>query len=445
MVNWKNSNHLMESDNSVLGIGTGTVVKSTRGLGFNSNHDEPHVVPEEGNDDSGTGPAPSTPDSGNTTQNPDNSGTSPAPADSTTTPAPSGTGSSPSEPTNGGTGQDTNTNTAGETDIPSNGGSGTGNGNSGDGSNYYDDHDSVNDNFDDDHSSSGNSGTETGNTALNGTSPSSSSNDGNTEADQSPTSNSNNMGKTKEGPPSVISQRERGKAALLSRLDIEDFIKFEPQGMKGDIIRKYNHMKNYSSPIVAIDERGNYIEKNDFNVDGMDISIKREHDGYGNKFDSVRTIETVKLANGQVVKCNIQDMVGANAESKAFADKHKGMTLPDGKYYFTAEDLTEQADGTYNSACFQNTLRLQTKDTNIPEHIRKDINSKYFLFHATEYKEGFIPKDGKCRIWIDPWSAGCISSITGGQSTHDDFMNMLTGITPENISVTITSKRHVDI
>ncbi|WP_255804400.1 hypothetical protein [Treponema denticola] len=200
-----------------------------------------------------------------------------------------------------------------------------------------------------------------------------------------------------------------------------------------------------ASIIVDYDTQGRDVTLDDFNVDGMDISIKREHDGYGNKFDSVRTIETVKLANGQVVKCNIQDMVGANAESKAFADKHKGMTLPDGKYYFTADKLEKQADGTYNSACFQNTLRLQTKDSNIPKNIRDDINSKYFLFHATEYKEGYIPKNGGNRIWINPWSAGCISSITGGQSTHDDFMNMLTGITPENINVTITSKRHVDI
>ena len=200
-----------------------------------------------------------------------------------------------------------------------------------------------------------------------------------------------------------------------------------------------------ASIIVDYDTQGRDVTLDDFKVDGMDISIKREHDGYGNKFDSVRTIETVKLANGQVVKCNIQDMVGANAESKAFADKHKGMTLPDGKYYLTAKKLTKQSDGTYNSDCFQNTLRLQTKDSNIPKNIRDDINSKYYLFHATEYKKGFIPKNGGNRIWINPWSAGCISSITGGQSTHDDFMNMLTGITPENINVTITSKRHVDI
>ncbi|WP_253730223.1 hypothetical protein [Treponema sp. OMZ 790] len=228
-------------------------------------------------------------------------------------------------------------------------------------------------------------------------------------------------------------------------MDTDFASQVESSWLNGKAIAVDKQLNDYSSPIIAIDVNGRYIEMNNFNVDGMDISIKREHDGYGNEFDSVRTIESLKLASGQVVKCNIQDMVGANAESKAFADKHEGMTLPDGKYYFTAEDLTEQADGTYNSIKFANTLRLQTKDTNIPKNIRDDINSKYYLFHATEYKKGFIPKDGGNRIWINPWSAGCISSITGGQSTHDDFMNMLTGITPENISVTITSKRHVDI
>ena len=429
MVNWKNSNHLMESDDSVLGLETGTVVKSARGLGFNSNHDDPHVVPEEGNDDSGTGPAPSTPDPGNTTQDPDNSGTSPAPSEP--------------EPVDEGTDQTDLSNTEDEAAPPSNSGSGGSDG--GNGNQDHDGQDLEHNNCDDDdNSSGGNSDTETGNTALSGTSPSSSSTGGNTGADQSPTSDSNNAGSVNEAPAAVVSPRERGKAALLSRLDIEDFIKFEPKGMKGDIIRKYNHIKNYSSPIVAIDERGNYIEKNDFNVDGMDISIKREHDGYGNKFDSVRTIETVKLANGQVVKCNIQDMVGANAESKAFADKHKGMTLPDGKYYFTAKGLYKQADGTYNSEKFANTLRYQTNDPNIQKEIRDNINKKYFLPHATEYKPGYIPEEGN-RIWINPWSAGCTSSMTGGQPVHDEFMNMLTGITPENINVTITSKRHVNI
>ena len=243
----------------------------------------------------------------------------------------------------------------------------------------------------------------------------------------------------------AVSQKIKSRDLLLSKRGHTDnaaLAEFSRTSRK-DILEL--HRNKPASIIVDYDTQGREVTLDDFNVDGMDISIKREHDGYGNKFDSVRTIETVKLANGQVVKCNIQDMVGANAESKAFADKHKGMTLPDGKYHFTAEDLTKQADGTYNSACFQNTLRLQTKDSNIPKNIRDDINSKYYLFHATEYKKGFIPKDGGNRIWINPWSAGCISSITGGQSTHDDFMNMLTGITPENINVTITSKRHVDI
>ena len=241
-----------------------------------------------------------------------------------------------------------------------------------------------------------------------------------------------------------VSPKTKARDLLLSKRDNTDnaaLAEFSHTSRR-DILE--NRRNRPASIIVDYDTQGRDVTLDDFNVDGMDISINREHDGYGNEFDSTRTIETVKLANGQVVKCNIQDMVGANAESKAFADKHKGMTLPDGKYHFTADKLEKQADGTYNSACFQNTLRLQTKDSNIPKNIRDDINSKYFLFHATEYKKGFIPKKGN-RIWINPWSAGCISSITGGQSTHDDFMNMLTGITPENISVTITSKRHVDI
>lgn len=252
-------------------------------------------------------------------------------------------------------------------------------------------------------------------------------------------------GKTNNIGPKPLLPSERARMALFNKRNSseDDFYNNVTGGTKRDILDKYN-AKKPSSLVVASDIKGQDVTFDDFNVDGMDISIKREHDGYGNKFDSVRTIETVKLANGQVVKCNIQDMVGANAESKAFADEHKGMTLPDGKYYFTAKKLTKQSDGTYNSDCFQNTLRLQTKDSNIPKNIRDDINSKYYLFHATEYKKGFIPKKGN-RIWINPWSAGCISSITGGQSTHDDFMNMLTGITPENINVTITSKRHVDI
>ncbi|UTY28504.1 hypothetical protein [Treponema putidum] len=211
MVNWKNSNHLMESDDSVFGLGTGTVVKSARGLGFNSNHDDPHVVPEEGNDDSGTGSNPAVPSPGTTT---------PEPADSTTSPAPSGTGSAPSEPANDETGQDAGHNTAGETDIPSNGGSGTGSGNSGDGSNYYDDHNSVYDNYDDEddyhhnHQSNESSDSGAGNTALSGTSPSSSSNEG-TGVDQAPLLNSNNAGNANE-TPAAVSPRDKGKAALLN-------------------------------------------------------------------------------------------------------------------------------------------------------------------------------------------------------------------------------------
>ena len=225
MVNWKNSNHLMESDDSVFGLGTGTVVKSARGLGFNSNHDDPHVVPEEGNDDSGTGPAPSTPDSGNTTQDPDNSGTSPAPAE----PA----------PVDEGTDQTDLSNTGDEAAPPSNSGSGGSDG--GNGNQDHDGQDLEHNNCDDDdNSSGGNSDTETGNTALSGTSPSSSSTGGNTGADQSPTSNSNNIGSVNEAP-AVVSPREKAKKALsnLSQWELDNL----KATNKNDILAVYNDDK----------------------------------------------------------------------------------------------------------------------------------------------------------------------------------------------------------
>ena len=221
MVNWKNSNHLMESDNSVLGIGTGTVVKSARGLGFNSNHDDPHVVPEEGNDDSGTGPAPSTPDSGNTTQDPVNSGTSPAPAE----PAPVGEG----------TDQTDLSNTEDAAAPPSNSGSGGSDG--GNGNQDHDGQDLEHNNCDDDdNSSGGNSDIEIGNTALTGTSSNASSTGGNTEADQSPTSNSNNMGSVNEAP-AVVSPREKAKKALsnLSQWELDNL----KATNKNDILAAY--------------------------------------------------------------------------------------------------------------------------------------------------------------------------------------------------------------
>lgn len=226
MVNWKNSNHLMESDDSVLGLGTGTVVKSTRGLGFNSNHDDPHVVPEEGNDDSGTGPAPSTPDPVNTTQDPDNSGTSPAPAE----PA----------PVDEGTDQTDLSNTGDEAAPPSNSGSGGSDG--GNGNQDHDGQDLEHNNCDDDdNSSGGNSDTETGNTALSGTSPSSSSTGGNTGADQSPTSDSNNAGSVNEAPAAVVSPREKAKKALsnLSQWELDNL----KATNKNDILAVYNDDK----------------------------------------------------------------------------------------------------------------------------------------------------------------------------------------------------------
>ena len=411
MENGKNLYHLLEMDDLMNVVGGDTTI-NTRGIDVCNPSPEPdYIIDDDGNHHHAPSPSPTNPKPAPGTGNPGN---------------PPNTGN---DGDGGGDSKDPTEDTPSDPGNPVN--DDGGNGSSG----------GTPDNGDDETGGNTNLPTDDDGDIGNG----SVGNGGQTTTPPAANINTTQTTQAADVSPKPVSPAERARMALFNKRNSseDDFYNNVTGGTKKDILDKYN-AKKPSSLVVASDIRGQDVTFDDFKVDGMDISIKREHDGYGNKFDSVRTIETVKLANGQVVKCNIQDMVGANAESKAFADKHKGMTLPDGKYHFTADKLEKQADGTYNSACFQNTLRLQTKDSNIPKNIRDDINSKYYLFHATEYKKGFIPEKGN-RIWINPWSAGCISSITGGQSTHDDFMNMLTGITPENISVTITSKRHVDI
>ncbi|UTC76063.1 hypothetical protein E4O03_04985 [Treponema sp. OMZ 792] len=433
MENGKDLYHLLEMDDLMNVVGGATTVNTRDIHVCNPSPDPIHIIDDDGNHhyaptpspDPSPAPEPGTDNPGNPPNNSNDDGGNgdcENPDGDTSEPGNPVDGNNPPSPGNP---VDDNNPPADNSDND-----GDGNDSSGDTSDNGDDETGGNINLptDDD----GNSETGTGES------------EGQTNTPPA-ANNTTQTTQAADAGPKPLSPSERARMALFSKRKSseDDFYNDAIGGTKKDILDKYTNKKP-SSLVVASDIRGQDVTFDDFKVDGMDISIKREHDGYGNKFDSVRTIETVKLANGQVVKCNIQDMVGANAESKAFADEHKGMTLPDGKYYFTAKKLTKQSDGTYNSDCFQNTLRLQTKDSNIPKNIRDDINSKYYLFHATEYKKGFIPKKGN-RIWINPWSAGCISSITGGQSTHDDFMNMLTGITPENINVTITSKRHVDI
>ena len=113
------------------------------------------------------------------------------------------------------------------------------------------------------------------------------------------------------------------------------------------------------------------------------------------------------------------------------------MTLPDGKYSVTTDRLTEQEDGTYDSGKYENVLRLQTDDPNIPKDTRDEINNDMYLFHPDQFKDSEASYNGG----VDPKSAGC--PIVSGQSGQDEFMSHLDGVPRDNIEVNITSEEHI--
>lgn len=86
-------------------------------------------------------------------------------------------------------------------------------------------------------------------------------------------------------------------------------------------------------------------------------------------------------------------MVGSNADV-SMAKKYKGMTRPDGDYYYTTKapkrepwnNLKKQRDSSYNSSSYKNILRGITDDSNIPKGIREIINDDYYYSHSAEKK-----------------------------------------------------------
>lgn len=148
------------------------------------------------------------------------------------------------------------------------------------------------------------------------------------------------------------------------------------------------------------------------------ITIKRPHDTYGDSFNSTLTIVDSGRANNGLGRGyswynRSSYKVGANAKNIEWAKDKGGMTLPDGNYYLSTENLDLNSEGSYDSRSFHNVAQLQTKDPNIPKGTRGEINSGMYLIHGTEYKNG--------DTWTTPFSAGCIST-QGNQPGHDKFM-----------------------
>ncbi len=161
------------------------------------------------------------------------------------------------------------------------------------------------------------------------------------------------------------------------------------------------------------------------------VSVLRTNDNYGNSFDSMRITTMYSEFTGTMTYI---DMIGANAANEEFAKKNEGMTLPDGEYYLTGNNLIKQPDGTFNSGTYENVYRLETNDSNIPETTRDKINSDFYLVHANQRmaEENVYSAER-------PWSAGC-SISQGGQSQHDVFMDFLKlADRPEDIRYIISS------
>ena len=195
-------------------------------------------------------------------------------------------------------------------------------------------------------------------------------------------------------------------------------------------------------PVNFVDINGLFSYKGDKQTTDAPASnttvyIFRVDDGLGNEFNSTRVIIKKDAAGNKKVYV---DSVGANCKEEFYHDeKHDGSTTPDGKYYLTAEKLTEQEDGSYDSNSFKNVLALATRDKNLSTEVKKVINALDRYFHANQFKKG----DKAYNSNKKPSSAGCIIS-KDGQENHDEMMEFLMENVdrPEAITVIITSNNN---
>ena len=210
---------------------------------------------------------------------------------------------------------------------------------------------------------------------------------------------------------SIIAEKNSFVAELiLNKEEVEQNIKL--------FVMCYEFSDN-SLDISSIKLSNNpYIIGSNLQTD-VEVHVYRLSDGYSDNFDSLR-ITTVKSKFGTTT---YMDIIGANAK-----DATEGMTLPQGTYQLTntfaggSSLFQDEKEGIYNSKSFHDVLRLVTSDKNIPQKIRKIINTTegdYFL-HANQYAGQSTPYNKGIQVR----GAGC--NITqGGQEMHSRFMDIL--------------------
>ncbi len=163
----------------------------------------------------------------------------------------------------------------------------------------------------------------------------------------------------------------------------------------------------------------------------VQVVVIRPNEDYGNSFNSLRV--SIKNDSGEIKVYT--DMVGANAE-ESMAKLYKGMTRPDGDYYYTTKDKNNSIylkNEKYNSPSYVNILREITNDSRISESVRELINNDMYLSHCNVKKGNHYPGG--------PWSAGC--AIVDGQEAQDTYIDFLNPHINENGIVDNVSIKYI--
>lgn len=169
----------------------------------------------------------------------------------------------------------------------------------------------------------------------------------------------------------------------------------------------------------------NFYDGKKVGLGGVKISIIREDDGYGNEFNAIRTTTVEGLFGFEDI--TYVDFIGVNARDEDFAKSHDGMTLPDGYYYYTTNNLFDNKDGSFNSGSYKNVVTINTRDPSIESKTRSIINdtTAFYLAHPAEFSPEKKHSDGTPYVYPTPGPQGAGCTISQNQLQQDIHMSLV--------------------
>ena len=214
--------------------------------------------------------------------------------------------------------------------------------------------------------------------------------------------------------------------SLEIKIPNQESNRIRAENLKATGGKYYDNIENLNTPVCdmetrhakAVKESIKYMKFDESMIKSTRVDVLRKTNGLGNSFDSTRYIYK---SNGVREFIVYRDTVGANCKPK-YNNDSGCFTEPDGLYRYTTSKLTQQADGTYNSDSYRNTLRHVTFDKDIPKAIRDKINfdPADFLDHGNQKIFQNKPYNDN----LEPGSAGC-TICQGGQAQQNEFMKYL--------------------